>query len=100
MIKIGCVCGMGLGSGLLVKMGVDKVLKRAGYKEGTWLCEVLDISTARQSGIDIYVTSKEFADSLMDTPAEVVTVFNLFKEQEIEEALIPVYKEVLKKKKE
>ena len=100
MIKIGCVCGMGLGSGLLVKMGVDKVLKKAGFKEGTWLCEVLDISTARQIGIDIYVTTSEFADVLKTTSAEVVSVFNIFKEQEIEEALIPVYKEVLKKKKE
>jgi len=100
LIKIGCVCGMGLGSGLLVKMGVDKVLERNGFKEGTWLCEVLDISTARQLGIDIYVTTNEFADTLKTTPAEVVTVLNLFSKEEIEKALIPVYKEVLKKKKE
>jgi len=97
LIKIGCVCGMGLGSGLLVKMGVDNVLKRAGYKEGTWLAEVLDVSSARQVGIDIYVTTSEFAGGLMDTPAEVVTVLNLFNEKEIEEALLPVYKEVLEK---
>lgn len=91
---------MGLGSGLLVKMGVDNVLKRAGYKEGTWLTEVLDVSSARQPGIDIYVTTSEFAHGLMDTPAEVVTVLNLFNEKEIEEALLPVYKEVLDKKEE
>ena len=100
MIKIGCVCGMGLGSGLLVKMGVNKVLKNAGYKEDTWQCEVLDVSTARQPGIDIYVTTSEFATGLMDTPAKVVTVLNLFSEKEIEKALIPVYKEVLENKKE
>lgn len=98
MINIGCVCGMGLGSGLLVKMGVDNVLKRAGYKEGTWRAEVLDISSAKQQGIDIYVTNSEFADRLRETPAEVVCVRNLFDEKEIEEALIPVYKEVLEKK--
>ena len=100
MIKIGCVCGMGLGSGLLVKMGVDNVLKRAGYEEGTWLCEVLDISTARQQGIDIYVTTKEFSEVLRTTDAKVVEVFNIFKEDQIEEALIPVYKKVVEKKKE
>ena len=100
MIKIGCVCGMGLGSGLLVKMGVDNVLKRNGYKEGTWNCEVLDTSTARQQGIDIYVTTSEFSRNLMDTPAKVVEVKNLFNEKEIEENLIPVYKEVVKNKKE
>lgn len=91
---------MGLGSGLLVKMGVDNVLKRNGFKEGTWNCEVLDTSTARQQGIDIYVTTSEFSRNLMDTPAKVVEVKNLFNEKEIEENLIPVYKEVVKNKKE
>jgi PTS system ascorbate-specific IIB component len=98
LIKIGCVCGMGLGSGLLVKMGVDNVLKRAGYKEGTWQTEVMDTSTARQIGIDIYVTTTEFAKNLMDTGAKVLTVLNLFNEKEIEAVLIPVYKVILAKK--
>lgn len=100
MIKIGCVCGMGLGSGLLVKMGVDNVLKKAGYKEGTWQCEVMDTSTARQVGIHIYVTTSEFSRNLMDTGAAVVEVKNLFSEKEIEEKLVPVYKKVLKNYKE
>lgn len=91
---------MGLGSGLLVKMGVDNVLKKAGFKEGTWQTEVMDTSTARQQGIDIYVTTSEFARNLMDTGAKVVVVFNLFSEPEIEKGLVPVYKDVLKNKKE
>lgn len=100
MIKIGCVCGMGLGSGLLVKMGVDNVLKAAGFKEGTWQCEVMDVSTARQVGINIYVTTSEFSRNLMDTGPEVVEVKNLFSEKEIAEKLVPVYKKVIKNHKE
>jgi ascorbate PTS system EIIB component len=100
LIKIGCVCGMGLGSGLLVKMGVDNVLKAAGYKEGTWQCEVLDVSTARQPGIQIYVTTSEFSRNLKDLGAEVVEVMNLFNEKEISTKLVPVYKKVLKNHKE
>lgn len=100
MIKIGCVCGMGLGSGLLVKMGVDNVLKAAGFKEGTWQCEVLDVSTARQPGINIYVTTSEFSRNLKDLGAEVVEVKNLFNEKEISEKLVPVYKKVAKNHKE
>lgn len=100
MIKIGCVCGMGLGSGLLVKMGVDNVLKAAGYKEGTWQCEVLDVSTARQPGINIYVTTSEFSRNLKDLGAEVVEVLNLFNEKEIAQKLVPVYKKVVKNHKE
>jgi galactitol-specific phosphotransferase system IIB component len=45
------------------------------------------------------VTTNEFADTLRDTPAKVVTVLNLFNETEIEGALIPVYKEVVETKK-
>jgi len=100
LIKIGCVCGMGLGSGLLVKMGVDNVLKAAGFKEGTWQCEVLDVSTARQPGINIYVTTSEFSRNLKDLGAEVVEVKNLFNEKEISEKLVPVYKKVAKNHKE
>ena len=100
MIKIGCVCGMGLGSGLLVKMGVDNVLNAAGFKEGTWQCEVLDVSTARQPGINIYVTTSEFSRNLKDLGAEVVEVMNLFNEKEIATKLVPVYKKVLKNHKE
>jgi PTS system ascorbate-specific IIB component len=100
LIKIGCVCGMGLGSGLLVKMCVDNSLKKAGYKEGTWVSEVLDTSTSRQQGIDIYVTTNEFARNLMDLPAKVVVVKNMFDEKEIGAGLVPIYKDVLKEKKE
>jgi galactitol-specific phosphotransferase system IIB component len=91
---------MGLGSGLLVKMGVDNVLKRAGYKEGTWLSEVMDTSTARQPGVHIYVTTSEFSRNLKDLGAEVCEVKNLFNEKEIEAVLVPAYKKVLKNYKE
>ena len=100
MIKIGCVCGMGLGSGLLVKMCVDRVLKKAGCKEGTWISEVLDTSTSRQTGIDIYVTTIEFAHNVEDMPSKLVIVKDMFNEQQVADGLLPVYKEVLKNIKE
>lgn len=94
MIKILCVCGMGLGSGLLVKMGVERVLKRNGFSEREFSVDVGDISTARQVGIDMYVTTAEFARQLGDMKATVVEVFNLFNEKEIEEKLLEPYKAV------
>lgn len=94
MIRILCVCGMGLGSGLLVKMGVERVLKRGGFSEREFSVDVADISTARQAGTDIYVTTAEFAKQIGDVNAKVVEVFNLFSEKEIEEKLIGPYKEV------
>jgi PTS system ascorbate-specific IIB component len=98
LIKILAICGMGLGSGLLVKMGVERVLKRNGYDEREFSVDVGDISTARQVGIDMYVTTEEFGKQLRDLGVPVVEVFNLFNEQEIEEKLMEPYKEVRKKK--
>ena len=98
MIKISAVCGMGLGSGLLVKMGIERVLERHGFGRKDFRVEVADISTARATTPDIFVTTAEFAKSLREVDAEVVTVKNLFNEGEIEEALLDVFKRIYESK--
>lgn len=94
MIKICAVCGMGLGSGLLVKMGIERVLDRLGYGRKDFRVEIADISTARAMRPDIFVTTSEFAKSLREVKAEIVTVKNLFDEKEIEEALMDTFNKV------
>lgn len=93
MIRITAVCGMGLGSGLLVKMGVERVLKRNGFSEREFAVEVADISTARAVPTDIYVTTAEFSKQLGQVKAKIVEVHNLFNEKEIEAKLVEPYKE-------
>ena len=99
MVKISAVCGMGLGSGLLVKMGIDRVLERHGYGRNDFRVEVADISTARSTAPDIYVTTNEFATQLKEVDAEVITVLNLFDENEIEAALLDTFIKVYESKK-
>jgi len=94
LIKISAVCGMGLGSGLLVKMGIERVLERHGYGRKDFRVEVADISTARSMSPDIFVTTSEFAKSLREVDAEVIAVKNLFDEDEIEEALLDVFEKI------
>ncbi len=60
--------------------------------------DVGDISTARQVGIDLYVTTEEFAKQIGDVGVPVVQVFNLFSEDEIEEHLIEPYEQVREQK--
>jgi PTS system ascorbate-specific IIB component len=97
-IKIAAVCGMGLGSGLLVRMGVERALKKLGYEEKFFSVETTDISTAKAVWPDIFVTSSEFAKQLMDQKVPVVVVKNLFDEKEISAALAPVFAKVLEEK--
>ena len=85
---------MGLGSGLLVKMGIERVLERHGFGRKDFRVEISDISTARAMRPDIFVTTSEFAKSLREVDAKIITVKNLFDENEIEEALLDTFKEV------
>jgi PTS system ascorbate-specific IIB component len=98
-VKIAAVCGMGLGSGLLVKMGVERALKKLGFDPKDMNIEVADISTAKAVWPDIFVTSTEFATRLRGEKAPVVEVHNLFDENEIGEKLGPVFKQVLEQHK-
>jgi len=98
LVKISAVCGMGLGSGLLVKMGIERVLERKGYGRKDFRVEVADISTAKSTTPDIYVTTNEFASQLKGVDAEVITVLNLFDENEIEAALLDIFIKVKESK--
>lgn len=98
VIKIAAVCGMGLGSGLIVRMGVERALKKAGFDEKLFSVETTDISTAKAVWPDIFVTSTEFGKQLEDQKVPVVVVKNLFDEKEIGASLTPVFAKVLEEK--
>jgi PTS system ascorbate-specific IIB component len=98
-IKIAAVCGMGLGSGLLVKMGIERALKKLGFDPKDMNIEVADISTAKAVWPDIFVTSTEFAQRLRGEKAPVIEVHNLFDENEIGEKLAPVFKQMVDQRK-
>lgn len=74
-MKILAVCGMGLGTGLLLRMQAEKALKELGIAADV---EVADIGTARAlaSRADLIVTSEELAEQLGKVKPKVVTISN------------------------
>ncbi|MDB4896352.1 MAG: putative system, component, partial [Firmicutes bacterium] len=58
-MRILCVCGMGLGSSLLLKMQVESVLKELNTRADS--IEIADIGSARAMAADLVVTSPQFA---------------------------------------
>ena len=74
-MKILAVCGMGLGSGLLLRMQAEKALKQLGLDADL---EVADMGTARAlaSTADIILTSNELAEQLGPVKPKVVTISN------------------------
>lgn len=74
-MKVLAVCGMGLGSSLILRMQVEKALKQLGLKGSV---EVADIGTARAlaSSADLIVTSKKLAERMKDYDTPIVTISN------------------------
>ena len=73
--RILAVCGMGLGTGLLLRMQAEKALKQLGVKADV---EVTDIGTARAlaAGADLIITSEELAQQLGAVKPRIVTITN------------------------
>ena len=74
-LKILAVCGMGVGTSILLKMQLDKVLKTLDIAADV---ELADISTARGLAVnaDLIVTSNELVDRIGDVNAPIIAVAN------------------------
>jgi PTS system ascorbate-specific IIB component len=74
-VKILAVCGMGLGTGLLLRMQAEKALRELGIDADL---EVADIGTARAlaSSADLILTSQELAAQLGQVKPKIVTIDN------------------------
>lgn len=86
VIKIVAVCGMGIGTSVLLKMNAEKVLTKLGVDADV---EAADIGTARGAArtANIVLTSSELAPEIGDVPAKVVVVDNFTNLNEITEKL-------------
>lgn len=78
MLRVVTVCGMGLGSSMIMKMTVEKALKKLGvkYKVDHW-----DMGTVKSQGADLIVTTKQFENSFKDKD-NLVILDNIMSEEE------------------
>ena len=84
-MKILAVCGMGLGSSLMLRMQVESALKDLGVTGVS--VEVADVGTAGGAGADIIVTSPQFAPILTNAAAKVVAIQNYMDKKEVTEKI-------------
>lgn len=86
MYKIVTVCGMGIGTSVLLKMNVEKVLRTLGRTANVLAA---DIESAPNVAADanIILTSPEFEPQLDGLPARLVVISNFFDLAEIETKL-------------
>jgi PTS system ascorbate-specific IIB component len=86
-MRILTVCGMGLGTGLLLRMNTEAALATIGVTDAQ--VEVADIATAKGmgSGYDIVLTSSELAEQLGSVSGQLITIHNFIDKAEIESKL-------------
>ena len=81
-MKIVAVCGMGIGTSVLLKMNAEKALTDLGMDADV---EAADIGVARGAAqtADIVLTSEELAPEIGEVPAQVIVIENFFDLDEI-----------------
>lgn len=82
-MKIITVCGLGVGSSLILKMTVDSAMKELGRE-----CDIehWDMGTVKGKSFDMLVTTEGFKDNFADMD-NVVYINNIVDVQEVKEKL-------------
>lgn len=84
-MNILAVCGFGVGSSMVLKMTIEKVLRKNNLKGSV---ENTDLSTAISSNADLILTSYELADDLRSkTDVPIYPIKRYMDEKEIENAI-------------
>lgn len=83
-MKVLCVCGLGQGTSLILRMNVETVLNEMGITADV---ENIDLSSASSMPADYIITNGELAKSLGDRGVPIIRVENYFDLDEIRTAL-------------
>lgn len=78
-----CVCGLGMGSSLILKMTVDKAARQLGLDAEI---EHWDAGTVGSKNADLIVTSQDFAERFAGQK-NVIFINNIINTQEVKEKL-------------
>ena len=84
-MKIIAVCGMGIGTSVLLKMNAEKVLNQLGIEATV---QATDMKTARESqDAELILTTPDLAQMMTGLSAEIITIEHFFDLEEITKKL-------------
>ena len=85
-MKIIAVCGMGIGTSVLLKLNAEKVLKMLDLEATV---EAADVATVRKVSFDaqIILTTPDLVDQLQGLPAEIISIRHVFDLEELSQKL-------------
>ncbi|CAB4549615.1 MAG: PTS ascorbate transporter subunit IIB [Actinobacteria bacterium] len=80
-MKIIAVCGMGIGTSVLLKMNAEKVLNQLGIEATV---QATDMKTARESqDAELILTTPDLAQLMTGLSAEIITIEHFFDLEEL-----------------
>jgi PTS system ascorbate-specific IIB component len=81
-VKIIAVCGMGIGTSVLLKLNAEKVLRILDLEANV---EAADVATVRKVSFDaqIILTTPDLVDQLQGLPAEIISIERVFDLEEL-----------------
>lgn len=85
---INTVCGNGLGTSLILKINVDKILKALGKNAEV---EAVDVGSAGSSGSDLIVTTSQFENNLKSINKKVIYVNNVMDKEDLRAQLVEYF---------
>lgn len=90
-MRIVCVCGMGFGTSLMMKMMIDDLLRAHGIKADV---EAWDLGSVKGQTADIIVAPRDMERHLEGFNARLIFINNLTSKQEMESKVLPVVREL------
>lgn len=83
-MKIVTICGMGLGTSLMLKMYIEQVLRKRGQK-----AEIsnIDLGSIKSANADLIIAPKEMMSQIKDVRVDKIFINNLINKNELEEKL-------------
>jgi PTS system ascorbate-specific IIB component len=90
MIHIATICGVGMGSSLVLRMWTEDVLKELGVEAKV---EAMDASQGKMARVDLILTSPALVDTVSGGQAVVKPIHNYIDKALIKEKLIEFFEE-------
>jgi PTS system ascorbate-specific IIB component len=81
-VKIIAVCGMGIGTSVLLKLNAEKVLKMLDLEATV---DAADVATVRKVSFDaqIILNTPDIVDQQQGLPAEIISIEHVFDLEEL-----------------
>lgn len=90
MLKIYCVCGMGLGTSLIAKMNVEAILSEEGIDAQVDNCDLGSVTGVQA---DNFVTTEELAQNMpLELKSQTIVLSDFINKEDIRATLIPALK--------